>query len=189
VEAHRRSRFWVQCAAAQRNLLEPRLRHVRIFRLPMRGGAEPLDAMRITAALLNLGGGIFVLLGLLHGMYTFLDIRRPRRLVPQDPAVSQAMVRTPLRLARGGTTMWRAWVGFNFSHSLGAVVFGALCCCAGAVPGLVHLSPWILFLFAVIAAIYLILSVLYWFRIPTACICVALLCLAAAWIMYTFEWR
>jgi hypothetical protein len=47
--------------------------------------------MRIARFLLGFGGGIFVLLGLLHALYTFLDIGRPRRLVPQDPAVARAM--------------------------------------------------------------------------------------------------
>ena len=76
--------------------------------------------MPVVRFLLELGGGIFLLLGILHALYTFLDIREPRRLVPQEPSVALAMVESPVRLARGGTTMWRAWVGFNFSHSLGA---------------------------------------------------------------------
>jgi len=87
--------------------------------------------MRATSLLLYTGGGIFVVLGLLHAIYTFADIRRPRRLVPDDPAVSAAMHRSHLRLARGRTTMWQAWVGFNFSHSLGVVLFGALSVAAG----------------------------------------------------------
>ncbi len=79
--------------------------------------------------------------------------------------------------------MWRAWVGFNFSHSLGAVLFGMLCI------GVVVIGPtvvpaWILFLFVLIAVAYLGLSVLYWFRIPTAGIAIATACLLLAWLMY-----
>jgi hypothetical protein len=140
--------------------------------------------MRIARFLLDLGGGIFVLLGSLHALYTFLDIRRPRRLVPQDPAVALAMKESPLRLTRGGTTMWRAWVGFNFSHSIGAVLFGVLCICAGAVLGTVIIPAWALPLLVVISLIYLGLSVLYWFHIPTAGIAVASVCLLVAWLMY-----
>ena len=91
------------------------------------------EVMRITSVLLGIGGVIFVLLGLLHALYTFLDTRRPRRLVPDDPAVSAAMARSHLRLTRGRTTMWQAWVGFNFSHSLGVVLFGALSTATGAI--------------------------------------------------------
>jgi hypothetical protein len=140
--------------------------------------------MRITRFLLDLGGGIFVLLGLLHALYTFRDIGRPRRLVPQDPSVARAMAESQLRLARGGTTMWRAWVGFNFSHSLGAVLFGGLCIGASVVLATIAVPGWILILLVAIACVYLGLSVLYWFRIPTAGIAVATVCLLAAWLMY-----
>jgi hypothetical protein len=140
--------------------------------------------MRITSFLLDLGGGIFVLFGLLHAIYTFLDIRRPRRLVPDDPAVSDAMARSRVRLARGGTTMWRAWVGFNFSHSLGAVLFGALCIFAAAVIGTVVVPGWVLFLLSAIGLTYLVIGVLYWFRIPIAGIAVATGCLLVAWLNY-----
>jgi hypothetical protein len=142
--------------------------------------------MNTTRLLLDLGGAIFALLGLLHALYTFLDIRRPRRLVPQDPAVALAMAGSPVRLARGGTTMWRAWVGFNFSHSLGVVLFGLLCICAGTTLGAIVLPSWTLLLFVLIALFYLGLSVLYWFRIPTAGIALGTVCLLAAWLMYAF---
>jgi hypothetical protein len=140
--------------------------------------------MHTVSVLLDLGGGIFVLLGTLHALYTFLDINRPRRLVPQDPAVALSMAASPVRLARGGTTMWRAWVGFNFSHSIGAILFGGLCIFAGAALGTVALPSYSLLILVAISLIYLVLSVLYWFRVPTAGIAVASLCLLVAWVMY-----
>jgi hypothetical protein len=140
--------------------------------------------MRISSIFLDLGGGIFVLFGLLHAIYTLMDIRRPRRLVPDDPAVSDAMARSQVRLARGGTTMWRAWVGFNFSHSLGVVLFGALCIFAGAVIGTVAVPGGVLFLLSAIGLTYLVLAVLYWFRTPIAGIAVATGCLLVAWLTY-----
>jgi hypothetical protein len=140
--------------------------------------------MRTARFLLDLGGGIFVLLGSLHALYTFLDIRRPRRLVPQDPAVALAMTAAPLRLSRGGTTMWRAWVGFNFSHSVGVALLGVVCIGAGTLLGAVVIPAWVLLVLVVISFIYLGLSVLYWFRIPTLGIAVASLCLLVGWLMY-----
>jgi hypothetical protein len=142
--------------------------------------------MRIARCLLDFGGGVFVLLGLLHALYTYLDIDRPRRLVPQDPAVMQAMAKSNLRLSGTGTTMWRAWVGFNFSHSIGVMLFGTICIGAGSVLGTMVLPAWILFLFVVIASIYLAVGQLYWFRIPVAGIVLAEVCLLIAWLMYTF---
>jgi hypothetical protein len=142
--------------------------------------------MPVVRFLLEFGGGIFLLLGILHALYTFLDIREPRRLVPQEPSVALAMAESSLRLARGGTTMWRAWVGFNFSHSLGAILFGMLCIGAGLVLGTLVLPAWILFVLVLIALLYVGLSVLYWFRIPTMGIALATVCLVIAWLTYAF---
>ena len=126
------------------------------------------------------------MLGLLHVFYTYLDIGRPRRLVPQDPAVAQAMAKSNLRLSGSGTTMWRAWVGFNFSHSIGVVRFGTVCIGGGFVLGTRVLPAWILFVFVVIALIYLVVGLLYWFRIPVVGIALAEVCLLIAWLMYMF---
>jgi ammonia channel protein AmtB len=141
--------------------------------------------MRIARFLLDFGGGIFVLLGLLHALYTYLDIDRPRRLVPQDPAIAQAMAGSNLGLSGTGPTMWRAWVGFNFSHSIGVVLFGTVCIAAGSVLGTMMLPAWILFVLFVIALIYLVVGLLYWFRIPVAGIFLAVACLLIAWLTYT----
>src|SRR5438034_11573517 len=86
---------------------------------------------RIVALFLILGGAVFAVLGGLHAIYTLLDLRHPRRLVPADPSVAHAMANSALRLSGGGTDMWRAWIGFNFSHSLGVLLFAALAIWAG----------------------------------------------------------
>jgi len=138
----------------------------------------------VPAALLICGGGIFMVLGFLHALYTYLDIRNPRRIVPDDPRVTAAMGSSNVRLSRGGTTMWKAWVGFNFSHSLGAILFGALAIAGGATLQTLLLPAWTLLLFAMIAAAYLVLGVLYWFRIPIAGIAIATACFLLAWVLY-----
>ena len=94
------------------------------------------------------------------------------------------MAGSKLRLARGRTDMWRAWVGFNFSHSLGAILFGALCIVLGANLRALGAPPWVLLLFTGIGGLYLVIGVLYWFRIPSAGIAIATTCLLVAWIVY-----
>jgi hypothetical protein len=143
--------------------------------------------MPIARFLLYFAGGVFALLGLLHALYTYLDIDRPRRLVPQDPAVARAMANSNLRLSGTGTTMWRAWVGFNFSHSIGVVLFGTVCIGAGFVLGTIALPAWILFALVVIALMYLALGLLYWFRIPVVGILIAAACLLIAWLTYMYR--
>lgn len=134
--------------------------------------------------LLVVGGSVFGVVGLLHAWYTFRDIQRPRRLVPEDPAVAEAMRVTGLRLARGGTTMWRAWVGFNFSHSLGLMLFAGCTIGMGLTLRSASLSRAVLLAPVAIGALYMLLAVRYWFRIPVACTAIATACFVAAWVLY-----
>ena len=80
---------------------------------------SPKTPSPMIATLLILGRTVFGVLGVLHTIYTVLDLRNPRRLAPVDPSVAHAMANSVLRLSGGRTDMWRAWIGFNFSHSLG----------------------------------------------------------------------
>ncbi|HEY3053953.1 MAG TPA: hypothetical protein VGK04_11265 [Thermoanaerobaculia bacterium] len=109
-------------------------------------------------------GVIFCALGLLHAVYTFLQ-----RLAPIDPNVIEQMRSTAIRLSHRVNT-WNAWIGFNLSHSLGAVVFGVVCITAA-------MPAWIL---AIIAAIYEVLAIQFWFRAPAIAIGVAGVCLLIA---------
>ena len=135
-------------------------------------------------ALLSIGGAIYGLLGLLHAVYTLLDIRDPRRIAPDDPLVMAAMQTSKIRLTRGQSTVWQGWVGFNLSHSLGALMLSAACFIVAASLRRFAFSPWILLALAAISAVYLLLAVQYWFRIPILGTAIATACLAAAWLLY-----
>ena len=113
---------------------------------------------------LIVGGSIFVVLGFLHALYTFLDLSEPRRLVPKDRALIDQMRAAPLRLSRGGTNMWSAWVGFNFSHSIGVILVGAIGICSGVY--LRQLSPAVLGIPVLLGSLFLVLAIRYWFWIP-----------------------
>jgi hypothetical protein len=133
------------------------------------------------AILLILGGAVFGVLGGLHAIYTLLDLRNPRRLVPADPSVAQAMANSAVRLSRGGTDMWRAWVGFNFSHSLGVLLFAALAVWAGS--RIKTLPVGIIPALTLIGCLYLVLALRYWFRTPAIGVAIGTGCFAAAWVL------
>jgi len=135
----------------------------------------------MTAILLILGGAVFGVLGGLHAVYTLLDLRNPRRLVPVDPSVADAMANSALRLSRGGTDMWRAWIGFNFSHSLGLLLLAGLAVWAGA--RINTLPVGIMPVLTLIGCVYLVLALRYWFRIPAIGAAIGTACFAAAWIL------
>lgn len=134
------------------------------------------------AFLLILGGVVFGVLGTLHAIYTVLDQRNPRRLVPVDPSVAQAMANSALRLSRGGTDMWRAWIGFNFSHSLGLLLVGALGVWAGCRIKMLPVGIMMPVL-TLIGCAYEVLALLYWFWIPALGVAVGTGCFAAAWFL------
>ncbi|EQD34310.1 conserved hypothetical protein, membrane, partial [mine drainage metagenome] len=117
-------------------------------------------------------------------LYTFADMSRPRRLVPDNPAVIEAMSSSSVRLAKGGTTMWRAWVGFNLSHSLGAMMFSFGCIAVGLSLGLLALPKAALLVPVAIGATYFWLAIRYWFRVPAIVIAAATLCLTIGWLVY-----
>jgi hypothetical protein len=73
----------------------------------------------IETALLMVGCSIFAVLGRIHAVFTFTTNKFDAR----DARLNEAMKRTSPVLTRE-TSMWNAWVGFNASHSLGAILFG-----------------------------------------------------------------
>ena len=142
---------------------------------------SPKTPSPIIAILLILGGSVFVALGGMHAIYTLLDLRDPRRLVPVDPSVARAMANSALRLSGGRTDMWRAWIGFNFSHSLGVLLFGALAVWAGC--RFKTLPAGVMPALTLIGCVYLALALRYWFRAPAIGIAIGTSCFAAAWVL------
>src|SRR6266567_2508155 len=148
------------------------------------GGHSPMSPKHLSpiiAILLILGGSVFGVLGGLHAIYTMLDLRNPRRLVPVDPSVMHAMANSALRLSRGGTDMWRAWIGFNFSHSLGLLLLATVAIWAGF--RINRLPVAIMPMLTLIGCAYLLLALLYWFRIPAIGVAIGTGCFAAAWVL------
>ncbi len=96
------------------------------------------------------------------------------------------MANTGLRLARGRTSMWRAWVGFNFSHSLGVILFGCSCIFVGSILGHSAVPAWVLFSLTLVGLVYFALGVLYWFSVPVAGIVVGTISLLLAWAAYVY---
>src|ERR1700674_5880977 len=66
-----------------------------------------------------LSASIILSLGVFHLVYTF----RGPKLSPRDPALQVSMSQISPVITKE-TTMWRAWVGFNASHSMGLILFG-----------------------------------------------------------------
>lgn len=136
----------------------------------------------IAQALIVAGALLFGLLGTLHLVYTlFTD-----KFAPRDAATEAAMKLTsPVLTSR--TSVWNAWIGFNASHSLGALLFAAiyLVLAIGHMP-MLRESPALLWLGVAAAAAYLAIAMRYWFRTPRLGIALATACFLAAALLASF---
>lgn len=112
-----------------------------------------------------------MLLGLVHLAYTYLG----DKLHPRD-ADLLARLKTTSPVITRQTTMWQAWVGFNASHSLGAILFGAVYGYLALQQPMLLLHSCFLGLTGLIAlCAYLAMARLYWFKRPLQGIALALL--------------
>jgi hypothetical protein len=124
---------------------------------------------------------ITLALGTAHLVFTF----RGPRLRPRDPAL-EARMRVVSPGISGQTTMWRAWVGFNASHSLGLLLFGTVYgYLALADPATLFRSAFLAVVGGLLLLAYVVLARRYWFHAPLRAALVASLCyaagVAAAW--------
>ena len=122
---------------------------------------------------------VIATLGLLHLIYTF----RGPKLAPRTVEVRTAMESDSPGIS-GQTTMWNAWVGFNASHSLGAILFGLVYgYLALAYPQLLFDSVFLSAVGLAMLTALLFLAKRYWFSIPFRGIAVALFLFVAGQIV------
>jgi hypothetical protein len=140
----------------------------------------------MTQGLIILGALVFMALGLLHGILTLRDLRHPRTFTPRDPALRQAMQQSSIAL-HPTINLWKAWLGFNLSHSLGILMFASAYLDVGIfAPQLFAQSLLLQGCAVVISAIYLILSLGFWFSKPAIGSAVALACFLIAAVLARF---
>jgi hypothetical protein len=117
----------------------------------------------MTARLLMvLSASIILTLGTMHLAYTFWGTS----LAPRDPALQVSMSSISPVLTKE-TTMWRCWMGFNASHSMGLILFGLIYgYLALAHDQLLFRSPFLLLVGLVMLACLIVVCRLYFFRAP-----------------------
>jgi hypothetical protein len=125
----------------------------------------------------------FVILGFAHAYATPTHLDVPRGLSPSDVELAKAMSRTRLRLT-ARTDMWLAWMGFNFSHSLGVLLFGAVVLVIGRSTKSFEVEGRIFVPLSVfVSALYFLLASKYWFRTPIVACALSLVLFLASWVL------
>ena len=133
----------------------------------------------IEQILLIFGATIFGVLGTIHLVYTFFS----NKFNAFDKDVTKAMKETSPILTKE-TTMWKAWVGFNASHSLGAMLVTAFYVpLAITKMDVIRDNLWFSILPIFVGLLYLALANKYWFKIPFIGILLATACFIGAAIL------
>lgn len=128
------------------------------------------------AHLIVVSAAIIGLLGVGHLLLTYIG----PRLLPRDRTLRERMDATHPDITTQ-TTIWRMWIGFNVSHSLGAMLFGAVYSYLAVVHGdLLLQSDFLLLVGFLMVATFCALGKRYWFITPFAASLVSLLCFVAA---------
>jgi len=138
----------------------------------------PQDRENILGAriLMVLSASIVLTLGIVHLVYTFWG----PNLTPRDPALQISMSQISPVITRE-TTMWRAWVGFNASHSIGLILFGLVFgYLALAHSQLLFQSAFLLAVGLAVLVGFVVLCKLYFFRAPLIGVSISLACFVAS---------
>lgn len=112
--------------------------------------------------LIAASAAIVLLLGLAHLLFTFSGTK----LWPRDRELQVRMQQVSPVITRQ-TTIWKAWIGFNATHSLGLILFGAVYGYLGLAHGDFLLASVFLVLLGLMLLLgYAVLAKSYFFRTP-----------------------
>jgi hypothetical protein len=139
---------------------------------------------------LFLAGAIpLLLLGTAHIIHTPRQPGDRKGLSPADPGLAEAMARSKALLT-GRIDMWRAWVGFNLSHSLGVILLGLIVVLVGRTPTSFEQNALVFVPLAVVVSLaYLAVGLVYWFRTPNIGVGLSVLLFSCAWIFNLVDLR
>lgn len=137
---------------------------------------------RTAPVLIALAAAIALLFGVLHLWYTLFG----KQLHPREAALEDQMKAVAPVISRQ-TTMWKAWVGFNLSHSASLILFGVLYLYL-AIQHTLFLEgePVLLMLGLVYLLAYFFMARAYWFKVPVRGMALAILLYAAGLAMDWF---
>jgi hypothetical protein len=149
---------------------------VQAFRNLVPRGAQNRERILAAKILMVFSASIILTLGAVHLVYTFWG----PMLTPRDPALQISMSQTSPVITKE-TTMWRCWVGFNASHSMGLILFGLVFGFLALAHGqLLFQSPFLLVVGLAMLGGFVVLCKVYFFSAPLTGISISLACYVAS---------
>ena len=125
------------------------------------------------------GSLIFIVLGSMHLLYTFFTNKFSSK---NEKVITEMKSSSPILTKE--TTIWKAWIGFNASHSIGAMFIGVMNIYVAHNFFTVLQNDFFFFTFNILTiGFYLLLAKRYWFRIPFFGILLTLICFLTSFIL------
>lgn len=136
-------------------------------------------AIMLAKHLWQIGSLILVTLGSIHLFYTFFT----NKFSSQNENVIAEMKNSSPVLTNE-TSMWKAWIGFNASHSSGAIFIGVLNFYLATKFYSTFQSEQFFFVFNILTIIFYVwLAKRYWFSKPFIGILIALACYICSYVL------
>jgi hypothetical protein len=127
----------------------------------------------------EMGSIIIGILGSIHLYYTFFTNKFSSR---NETMIEQ--MKTSFPILTKETTMWKAWIGFNASHSSGAIFIGIINLYLAIRYFNVLQSDHFFFLFNIFTMVfYAWLAKKLWFKIPLTGILITLVCFIVSYVL------
>lgn len=126
-----------------------------------------------------LGSVIITVLGTIHLVYIFFT----NKFSPENKMLENEMKMSSPIITRQ-TTMWKAWTGFNASHSIGTMFFGLINFYLAIKHFNILQSDNFFFLLNILTTgFYLWLAKKYWFKIPLTGITIVFTCFLISYLL------
>jgi hypothetical protein len=125
------------------------------------------------------GSTILIILGAIHLIYTFFT----NKFSPRNKNLEKEMKEISPILTRQ-TTIWNSWIGFNASHSSGAIFIGLINVYLAIRYFTILQTDNLFFLLNILTVcFYVWLAKKYWFKIPLIGIIITLICYIISFVL------
>ncbi len=130
----------------------------------------------VARVLMLVSASIVFTLGVIHFVYTFWG----PKLAPRDHALQVSMSQVSPVITKE-TTIWRCWVGFNATHSMGLIFFGLVFGFLAVTDSkILFRSPFLLVVGLAMLGGLVVISKIYFFSTPFTGLSVSLACYVAS---------
>ena len=116
--------------------------------------------------IITAGAALFFLLGALHLRFTVLDLKDPKRFVPAEPGLLDALKNTRIKMRKDVKNFWLSSLGFHFSHSVGVLFYATVVMYCALIRPDILADMYVRIAIVIFGFSYVAMARAFWFIIP-----------------------